>query len=522
MSRLNSKSSSHLFVLDGISKRFGSLWANREITLDILEGEIHAIVGENGAGKSTLVKILYGHLQPDSGIINFKGASIRLQAPQDAMKIGIGMVFQQPLIFPQLSALENIIVGAEPVRHGGILRKQAESEVQRLCRLFGFNLPLNAQASELPFAHRQQIELLRILYRKAKILILDEPTSLLAPAETEQLLGLLRSLREKGCTVLFISHRLREVFAIADRISILRRGECIGTLPASDTSMEELAGLIVSQPETATVLGIAAKGRTPSEDEPSDGAQKIVLDMRNVTAKPSGGESGLNDFSLEIHTGEIIGIGGIVGNGQRSLARVLAGMDAVESGSIILDGREITRCAISERIQRGLRWLPANPLEEMLLPARSIWENFLLGHQREVPFQVGSFLCKEKIKRRTERELALSDLTYSGADQIASGLSGGNAQKLALARSLSGDLSLAVLEQPGRGLDMGAQEKLHRQIRALSAKGVAFLIISYDLDELLALCSRIGALFRGCLAGIVDRRDATPEMLGRWMLGLNK
>ncbi|MGV8074711.1 MAG: ABC transporter ATP-binding protein [Syntrophobacteraceae bacterium] len=520
MSLQTSKKTIPLFVLENISRRFGSLWANRDVSLNVFEGEILAIVGENGAGKSTLMKILYGHIQPDSGTVYFRGKPIVLRNPRDAMRVGIGMVYQQPLIFPQLSSLENIIAGAEPGRFGFISRKGAESKVSRLCRLFGFDLPRNGLAGELSFAHRQQIELLRILYRDAGVLILDEPTSLLAPPEIERLLDLLKSLRERGYTILFISHRLREVFSVADRISVLHRGRCMGTFDAIEISMEKIAKLIVPEAEGSRTSGERAEEHSSSKKKSPAVSSKVILDMRGVAAKSFGGEVELKDFSLRIREGEIFGMAGIVGNGQRTIARILAGMAPVEAGAVIFDGQEITHHSVLERIQRGLSRLAANPAEETTLPLLSLWENLLLGRQCEPSFKGYGLLLEGKIRRWAEEVLAANDVVYSDTEQAVDSLSGGNLQKFALARALSGPPRLAVLEQPGRGLDLGAQEKLNQRVHALNASGVAFLIISYDLDELLSLCHRIGVMFRGELTGIVEAEEASREILGKWMLGL--
>ena len=607
--------------LHHISKRFGSLWANQDISLDLHEGEIHAIVGENGAGKSTLMKILNGHLQADAGEIECHGHRVHFHHPQDAMRAGIGMAYQQSLLFPQLTAIENIIVGFEPGRGGWLNRRQAEEELLQLCRSVGFDLPLNATASELPFAQRQQIEILRLLYRKVKVLILDEPTSLLSPPETERFLRLLKSLQAAGHTILFISHRLGEVFAIADRVSVLTRGRLVGSCPIAELNPEHLIRLvmsggrsdgILSSPNLATPEALAfqteshpdaanhpkpspttneyraqrlglptrhsalmtqhtAPGtqhsapstqhtltqanppsdiikhptsdmpppKSPIRHPPSDirhptsdirhpisairnpkSEPSTLLELRSITTLASPYEARLEGFSLTLFEGEVFGLGGVVGNGQRTLALLLSGMLPAERGEIFFSGEAITHLPISGRAAKGLRWLPANPPEEALLPLRTIWENMLLGRQRQRPFQHYGWLEQREINSWATEHLVHQEVVHGALTDPVNSLSGGNLQKVALSRVLAGTPRLVILEQPSRGLDLRAQERLRNQVRAMNSRGVTFLLISYDLDELLALSHRIGVLYRGHLMGIAKREEASPELLGRWMLGL--
>ena len=395
--------------LHHISKRFGSLWANQDISLDLHEGEIHAIVGENGAGKSTLMKILNGHLQADSGEIHLNGRKVAFRHPQDAMLAGIGMAYQQSLIFPQLTALENVIVGFEPGAGGWIKRKQAKEELLQLCRSVGFDLPLNAPASELAFAHRQQIEILRLLYRKVKVLILDEPTSLLSPPETERFLRLLKSLQAAGRTILFISHRLQEVFAIADRVSVLTSGRLVGSYPIAELNPDHIIQLVISGRRSNEISGSASPAvqeAPASWSQSHDATTKhlrpssaTILALKHVTTLGAPSEAGLEGFSLNLIDGEVFGLGGVVGNGQRTLALLLSGMLPAERGEIFFSGEKITHLPISERAAMGLRWLPANPPEEALLPSRTISENMFLGRQRHQPFQHYGWLDQREINR---------------------------------------------------------------------------------------------------------------------------
>jgi general nucleoside transport system ATP-binding protein len=540
-------------TLEHISKQLGSVLANRDISLDFFEGEVHAIIGENGAGKSTLMRILNGELQPDAGNILLNGRRVTFPRPQDAMAAGIGLAHQSFLIFPQLTALENVIVGCEPSVRGWIRRKPARDELRGLCRSVGFDLPFDSPAGTLSFAHRQQIEILRLLYRKVNVLILDEPTSLLAPPETDRFLDLLRSLQATGHTILFISHRLHEVVAIADRVSVLSRGKIVGSLLRSEITLDRLVQLVVtggndSSPLTVSreaneltneiqfqTSGLTGKKKqlnaathhlatTSSTPYPSlltpHSSATPFLELREVTTRPGSQESGLKGFSLEIYQGEVFGLGGVVGNGQRTLAFLLAGVLPAEQGTVMLAGRDFTRLSLSERMARGLRWLPANPLEEALLPARSLWENLLLGRQRHPSCQHHNWLNRKAIQCWAAAQLDQNEVVYARASDPLHGLSGGNAQKLALSRVLVGLPRLVILEQPSRGLDLQAQEHLRGQIRNLNEQGVTFLLISYDLDELLRLSHRLGVLYRGRLMGVAEPREASRELLGSWMLGV--
>lgn len=525
MTSTGSISTKPFIALRTISRRFGPVSANQDISLDLVEGEIHAIVGENGAGKSTLMKILSGELQPDGGEIRLRGHRITFRRPQDAIAAGIGMAHQHFLVFPQLTAMENIIVGKEPARWGWINRRQADQELLALCRSIGFALPLEVPAARLSFAHLQQIEILRLLYRKVKVLIFDEPTSLLAPPEAERFLDLLRTLQSSGHTILFISHRLREVLAVADRVSILNRGRALGTFMTTEISQERLVQLVIAGADAGSNHH---RHTIPSPSSPTfqpppftlPSSPVPILELNEVTTRSGYQEANLDRFSLTLARGEIVGLGGVVGNGQRTLALQLIGLQPVERGSIVFSGQEITRLSPGERLAMGIRWLPANPVEEALLPSRALWENLLLGHQRQPFLQRFGWLRRKIIKQRVAEHLDRNNVVHASLDEPLSSLSGGNMQKLALCRVLEGSPSLVILEQPSRGLDLRAQEHLRDRILELNRGGVTFLIISYDLEELLRLSHRLGILYRGRLIGLTTPAEASHGQLGRWMLGV--
>jgi len=516
--------SSPLILMQSISKKYEDLWANRGVSIEVLEGEIHALVGENGAGKSTLMKILFGLVQPNEGSIHLNGKSVFFSHPREALRAGIGMVQQQLLIFPELTSMENIVVGAELRKWGLFKKKESRQKLEKLCRSFGFDLPLDANAGEISFAHRQEIELLRVLYRGAKILILDEPSSLLAPPEVDRLLEMLRTLRARGHTIIFISHRLREVFSIADRITVLRGGKLMGTWDRDQTSLERIGSLIVSGAEIApTENGDNRNHRIATRIlENHQPETPPILRMERVTAPPFGHEPGIADFCLQIRAGEIFGIAGVVGNGQRAFALVLAGVQAIEKGQIWLDSQEIADFSVAERSRLGIHWLPENSIEEGALVDLSLWENMLLGFQRSPSNQSSGWLHKTRIKQWAKEGLDEREVVYTSISQPLSSLSGGNQQKVILTRTLLGPLKMVILEQPCRGLDIHAQHKMHMRIRSLSRTGLTFLIFSYDLEELLTLSHRIGVMYRGQLMGVTDTHRANRELLGKWMLGITE
>ncbi len=500
-----------------ISKRFGSFHANRNINLCVDQGEIHAISGENGAGKTTLMNMLFGRVMPDAGSVLLRGKPLRMRNPRDAIRAGIGMVPQELLYFPQLSVLENIILGSEPSRAGIIGRRAAEKEVLCLRDAFGFQIDPSLPAGELPFAARRQVELMRMLYRRAEILILDEPTSSLGPGEVEKFLDVLRSFRAGGRTILFISHRLDEVFAVADKITVLRRGSIVRTLESKKTSKSEIARLMVGGDEISCPNAVTEdRNRPAAASEPPP-----LLEVEGLCVESAGAEPLIKCISFSIAVGEIFGLAGVVGNGQRLLARALSGREKASGGKMTFGGADITRLGIDARLRAGISRLSENPAEEALLPDRPLWENFLLGRQRESKFQ------KSGIIRKGEAVQFASDLisengiaAQSPLDPPAS-LSGGNRQKAALARLFAGSPKLAILEQPSRGLDLHASAGMRDKIFELSRQGTAVIVFSYDLDELLSLCDRIAVIYRGRLMGTIERSLFSRDLLGRWMVGIS-
>ncbi len=499
-----------------ISKKFASFHANRNINLRIEAGEIHAIAGENGAGKSTLMNVLFGRLIPDAGSIMLRGRPLWLRSPRDAIRAGIGMVPQEVLFFPQLSVLENIILGSEPSRVGVIGRRAAEKEVLRLRDAFGFEIDPHLPAGELPFAARRQVELMRMLYRRAEILILDEPTSSLGPMEVEKFLDVLRSFRYGGRTVIFISHRLDEVFAVADKITVLRRGKLVETLESNKTCKEEIARLMVGRDDLAqSSVGDEDRNRPSAAAEASP-----LLDVEGLCMEPAGPEPRIECISFTVASGEIFGIAGVVGNGQRLLARALSGREKASGGKIIFGGTDITDLDVDARLRAGISRLPENPSDETLLPDNPLWENFLLGRQFEGEFQKRGIIRKHEALQFARDLISENGIAARSPLDPPASLSGGNRQKAALAHIFSLRPKLAILEQPSRGLDLHASARMRDRIFKLSEQGTAIIVLSFDLDELLSSCDRIAVIYRGKLMGTVSRSEFSRETLGRWMVGI--
>ncbi|MCE5335626.1 MAG: ABC transporter ATP-binding protein [Desulfobacteraceae bacterium] len=504
-----------------ISKKFGTVDANRDISLSVRPGEIHAVVGENGAGKSTLMNMIFGRISPDSGAILLSGNPVCFRSPRDAIRAGIGMVHQNILCFPQLSVLENVICGSEPSRARLVRTTTAREELLRLQGLFGFHLDPDLPVLELPFAQRQQIEILRALYRRAEILILDEPTSLLAPGETDRLLSLLESLRAGGNTILFISHRLSEVFRIADRVTVLRKGRALATIETAATDPCEIARLMVGASRNGAREG-KGTGNAADFRQPCNSGE-AVLEISGLSIRAREPDPAIRNITISIGRGEIFGIGGIVGNGQRVLAGAIAGRIIPDEGIIRVRGEDVTALRIGARIKRGIHWLPEDLNGEALLPDHAVWENFLLGLQRESPFSRGNLLMPEEIVRYCSERIAENGIEPPDPHLRVARLSGGNRQKVAVGRILARKPVLAVIEQPSRGLDLHASARLRERLVSLCrAQGTAMLVFSYDLEELTALCDRIAVLYRGEVMGTAARGDFSCELLGRWMAGMKE
>ncbi|HST64990.1 MAG TPA: ABC transporter ATP-binding protein [Mycobacteriales bacterium] len=493
--------------LRGITKRFPGVVANRDIDITVQAGTVHAIVGENGAGKSTLMKILYGMQKPDEGTIEVDGRPAAFSSPSDAIAAGIGMVHQHFMLADNLTVLENVVLGAEPGGFGRLDSRAARRRIREISDSYGLGVEPDRMVEDLGVGDRQRVEILKVLYRGARILILDEPTAVLVPQEVEELFGNLRGLKAEGITILFISHKLDEVLAIADEITVVRRGTTVATVLPADVTARRLAELMVG-------------GELPSpETRESTVRPEVVLEVSGLTVGGTGGgRAVLSDISLRIHAGEVLGIAGVEGNGQAELVDAIMGLRP-STGSIRLGDRDLSRLDTRHRREAGIGFIPEDRHRQGLLLEAPLWENRILGHQTRKPNVSGPWIDRHGARADTERIVREYDVRTPGIDVPASALSGGNQQKLIIGREMSGNPVLLLAAHPTRGVDVGAQAQIWDALRAARADGLAVLLISADLDELIGLSDTIEVILRGRLVGSADPRAVTPEELGSAMTG---
>lgn len=494
----------------GITKRFGSVLANDHIDLAVRAGELHAILGENGAGKTTLMRILFGELQPDEGEIFLNGQRVRFRSPRDALRHGIGMVHQERKLIPAHTALENIVLGHP--KTGTLLNlRQAEREVSALCARYGFRIPLHAKVWQLSEGEKQIVEIIKELYHGARILILDEPTSVLSPPEIVKLLeSLTRMAKEDLAVIPFITHKLPVVLEYCDRVTILRRGRVVAEMETRQATEQTLAAAMVGRD---VVLQVERVEVPPGEP---------VVQVRDLWVRDDRGLFAVQGLSFEVRAGEIFGIAGVAGNGQEPLAEALAGLRPAERGTITLDGTDITQAPVLERWKRGLGYVPTERRTVGSIPTFSLVENVLLNYHFEKEFSRWGVLAIGRARELTERILDEYRVVASGPDAPARSLSGGNLQKIILGRVLARKPRFLIACHPTHGLDVGAAEFVQRQILQAKMAGTAVLLISEDLDEILALSDRIAAMYEGQFTGIVPAREATKELIGELMAGLRR
>jgi general nucleoside transport system ATP-binding protein len=490
--------------LRGIGKRFPGVIANDDINIDVRKGTIHAIVGENGAGKSTLMKILYGVQPPDSGTIEINGEQVTLHSPADAIKAGVGMVFQHFMLADNFTVLENVVLGAERL-HG--IGAEARAEVKRISDAYGLDIEPDRLVEELGVGARQRVEILKVLYRGAQIVILDEPTAVLVPQEVDELFGNLRGLKKEGLCVIFISHKLDEVLGVADEITVIRRGTTVRTVTPDQVTARQLAELMVG-----------SELPSPST-ETSTVTDQVLLSVKHLSLPGLEARPLLDDISFDIHRGEVLGIAGVEGNGQAELVESIMGMRPGATGSIDLAGADLTSQSTRERRDTGIGYIPEDRHRHGLLLDAPLWENRVLGHQDRPPSAKGFLIDKRAARADTERIIEEYDVRTPGPDVLARALSGGNQQKLIVGREMSGDPVLLIAAHPTRGVDVGAQAAIWGHIKAARRNGLAVLLISADLDELIGLSDRIEVILRGRLVGTFDPDDVTPEQLGSAMTG---
>lgn len=493
--------------LEGITKVFGPLVANDHIDLVIEEGQIHALLGENGAGKSTLMNVLYGLYQPDAGRILIDGNEQHFTGPGDAVAAGIGMVHQHFMLVPVFTVAESVALGYEPTKPGGIIdHAKARQKVIELSERFGFDIDPDALIEDLPVGAQQRVEIIKALSRDAKVLILDEPTAVLTPQETDELIGIMRELKAAGTSIVFITHKLREVRAIADHITVIRRGKVVGEAQPNSTETE-LASLMVGR---AVDLGVAKDPAQPGE---------AVLSYKDVSLLDEAGHTALDHITLDVYGGEILSIAGVQGNGQTELAEVTLGARTPDGGTIHLGGVDLSTLTIRKRLEAGLGYVPEDRFNDGMVTSFSIAENMILDQYYHSPFASGVSMNLGEVSSNAEALREEFDVRVTSVHDPISTLSGGNQQKAILARELSRPLKVLMASQPTRGLDVGSIEFVHSRIVEERDKGTAVVVISTELDEVVALADRIAVMYRGRIIGVVPA-DTPRDVLGLMMAGV--
>jgi ABC-type uncharacterized transport system ATPase subunit len=490
----------------GISKRYPGVTANDHIDLNLQRGEIHALLGENGAGKTTLMNILYGLAVPDEGQILIDGAPIRIAGPADAIARGIEMVHQHFMLIPVLSVAENVILGSETMANPVFLdRREASRRIRELAGRFGFELDPDAKIESLSVGQQQRVEILKMLYRDAQILVLDEPTAVLTPSETEDIFGLLRNLAKDGRSIIFISHKLKEVLEIADRITVIRRGKVIGERRPAETNEKELAELMVGRAVQLT----AERGQSHLTE--------VQLKLQDLHVRDDRGGEAVRGVDLEIRGGEILGIAGVAGNGQDELVEALVGLRKVAAGRIWLGGKDVTGVSPRTINEANVGYVPADRHRFGLILAFPLTDNLVLTSYYKPPFAHGLVRDERAILQAARKRISEFDIRTPSPLVPAQTLSGGNQQKLVVAREFDGDTTLLVLDQPTRGLDVGSIEFIHRRIIEKRNAGTAVLLVSAELDEVMELSDRIAVMFRGKLVAFLDGRTADKNQVGLLM-----
>lgn len=502
-----------LIEMKNITKEFPGVVANDNVSIDIKEGEIHAIVGENGAGKSTLMKILYGLYKPDSGQIYFKGNPVKIKSPLDAIRLGIGMVHQHFMLVPSFTVAENIVLGVEPRRRRIFTDyNRAVKMTEELSEEYGLKVDPHARVESLSVGIQQRIEILKVLHKGADIIILDEPTAVLTPQETEELFRVIRRLVDKlGKTVIIITHKLQEVLALSDRVTVMRQGKMVGTLKTQDANEQILAEMMVGREVLFEEL------------EKKDVAREEVLRVNNIKARDNRGLLALRGVSFSLHSGEILGIAGVEGNGQSELVEVLTGLRQVEEGTFTINGIEATNMDPLQIRELGVSHIPEDRLSRGLSVDATITENMIIGNHRKEPYAVrGIHLNRKKISERTKRLIKEYDVRTPSQDIVAGNLSGGNMQKMIVAREFSFDSKILIVAQPTRGIDIGAIEFVHKEIIEKRNEGAAILLVSADLDEIFRLSDRIITLYEGQITGEFLNKEISKKEIGLYMTGKAK
>ena len=502
----DSKSPPPLLQMRGITKRFPGVIANDQIDLDLRAGEIHALLGENGAGKSTLMNILYGLSRPDEGEVLLDGQPVEIADPADAIARGIGMVHQHFMLIPVLTVAENILLGAETMSNPIFLdRQEARRRIIDLGERFGFEIDPDARVENLSVGWQQRVEILKALYRQARILVLDEPTAVLTPQETVEIFAVLRRLAAEGHSIIFISHKLYEVLEIADRITVIRHGRVVGTRKPSETNEDDLAELMVGR-EVSLVV-----------DRGTSNPAEPVLTVENLSVQSDRGQEVVQDINFTLLAGEILGIAGVAGNGQDELVEAITGLRPAAEGSIQLLGENITNWTVRERREHGMGFVPGDRQKYGLILGFPVSDNMVLTQYFNRPFARGIQREDSAIEEWAQERIKEFDVRTPSSSVTAGTLSGGNQQKVIVAREFSRDVQAMVLDQPTRGIDVGSIEFIHKQVVIKRDAGTGILLVSAELDEILELSDRIAVMYRGRIVALVDGPSANKEEIGLLM-----
>jgi ABC-type uncharacterized transport systems, ATPase components len=493
--------------MKGITKIFPGTVANDNVDFELIRGETHVLLGENGAGKTTLMNVLYGLYQPDKGEIYINGKPAKITGPNEAIKLGIGMVHQHFMLVQKFTIAENIILGMEPKKGIKLDMAKARKDVEEISKKYGFQINPDSKIEDISVGQQQKVEILKALFRGAEILILDEPTAVLTPQEIDELGIIVRNLEKEGKSVILITHKLKEVMSMSDRVTILRRGKITGTVKTSDTNIEQLAELMVGRKVS---FSVEKKPQKPGEE---------ILKVENLVANDHRGLPAVNGLNLTVKAGEILGIAGVDGNGQSELVEVLTGLRKPVSGNITINGKDIAGKSPREIINDGISCIPEDRHKRGLILQYSLYENAILGAHGKKPFARGIVMDYKKIREYCDRLIKEFDVRTPNSSVNASSLSGGNQQKLIAAREISKDPELLIASQPTRGLDVGAIEYIHKRLVAERDKGKAVLLVSLELDEVMDLSDRIAVIYDGKIVAVMDRKDATEHQLGILMAG---
>jgi len=499
-----------ILELRGITKQFPGVLANDHIDLTLEQGEIHALLGENGAGKTTLMNILYGLYQPTEGEIFVRGERITVHSPSDAITAGIGMVHQHFMLVPVFTVTENVMLGEEEVKPGGFLdRQKAAKKIRQISEKYGLEVDPSSYVRDLPVGVQQRVEIIKLLYREADILIFDEPTAVLTPQEADELFKIMRSLAQQGKSIIFITHKLREVLDVSDRITVIRRGKVVGGTTPAEADQNSLASMMVGR-EVELVL----------EKNPMN-AGEDVLTVKDLLVADDRNQVAVDGISFSVRKGEVLGIAGVQGNGQTELAEAVTGLRKVISGNIQLTGKDVTTATPRKITELGCAHVPEDRQADGLVLGFPVKDNLVLNTYYKPPFARGATIQWDRVVENAKELIQEYDVRTPGYDTHVGNLSGGNQQKVIVARELSRPIHLLVASQPTRGLDVGSIEYIHSQILKKRDSGVGVLLVSTELDEILQLSDRIAVMYRGRIIAIVPAEEATKEYIGLLMAGIS-